>query len=204
MNREMRRQAYGEDRPLSWVDRFGVWLSARGIRRFVPDFRGLAVADLGCGYKASFFRRIQGDVAAAWLVDVSLDPALKELPGTTCFEGDLLEGASAIPDSSVDVVMCISVLEHVWKPAEVLAHIHRMLKPGGTCLLNVPTWLGKRFLEFSAFRVGLSPAEEMDDHKMYYGSRELWPLLVQAGFRPSRIRLIHHKFGLNLFAACRK
>ena len=41
---------------------------------------------------------------------------------------------------------------------------------------------------------------EMDDHKMYYAKRDLWPLLVRAGFKPSRIKLQYHKFGLNLFA----
>ena len=67
--------------------------------------------------------------------------------------------------------------------------------------LNVPTWRGKYFLELSAFRFGLSPKVEMNDHKMYYNQRDLWPLLVRAGFRPSEIRLRYHKFGLNLFAA---
>ncbi len=75
-----------------------------------------------------------------------------------------------------------------------------MLAPGGVLIVNVPTWAGKTFLELSAFRLGLSPAGEMDDHRTYYGRRDLWPLLVRAGFRPSRIRLVYHKLGLNLFA----
>ena len=43
----------------------------------------------------------------------------------------------------------------------------------------------------------------MDDHKRYYDPRDLWPLLVEAGFRPSSIRCYRHKFGLNTFAVCR-
>ncbi len=66
-----------------------------------------------------------------------------------------------------------------------------------------PSWRGKTFLEFTTFRLGSSP-EEMDDHKMYYDPRDLWPLLVQAGFRPRDIRCFRHKFGLNTFARCRK
>ena len=64
--------------------------------------------------------------------------------------------------------------------------------------------LGKAFLEFPASRLGLSPNVEIDDHKMYYDKRDLWPLLIRAGFRPSQIQLRYHKFGLNLFAAARK
>jgi hypothetical protein len=71
-------------------------------------------------------------------------------------------------------------------------------------LVNVPSWRGKRYLEFSAFRLGMSPADEMQDHKAYYDPRDLWPLLVRAGFSPRDIRCVRHKFGLNTFAACRK
>jgi len=38
---------------------------------------------------------------------------------------------------------------------------------------------------------------------MYYDVADLWPLLVRAGFKPSHIRCFSHKFGLNVFAACR-
>ena len=55
----------------------------------------------------------------------------------------------------------------------------------------------------SAARAGLSPAEEMDDHKTYYDPQDLWPLLVRAGFAPHGIRCYTHKFGLNTFAVCR-
>ncbi len=71
-------------------------------------------------------------------------------------------------------------------------------------MINVPSWMGKRWLEFSAFRLGLSPRAEIDDHKRYYDPKELWTLLVSAGFRPSEIRCFRHKFGLNTFAMCRR
>ena len=68
----------------------------------------------------------------------------------------------------------------------------------------MPSWRGKWFLEFAAFRLGLSPAAEMDDHKAYYDPRDLWPLLVEAGFKPSRISCYRHQFGLNTFPVCRR
>jgi len=43
----------------------------------------------------------------------------------------------------------------------------------------------------------------MNDHKMYFDPRDLWPLLVRAGFSPRNIRCFKHKFGLNTFAVCR-
>ena len=74
----------------------------------------------------------------------------------------------------------------------------------GVAVGKRPDMERKRFLELSAFRLGFSPKVEIDDHKMYYDKRDLWPMLVRAGFKPSQIRLRYHKFGLNLFAAARK
>ena len=202
-NERLREEAFGESRPLTVVDRFGVWLSGWQIRRAIPDFRGLRIADIGCGYHAAFARGVLEQVHSAWLVDVALAPALKNHPKVRALEGRLPEALAGIESESLDLLMCMSVLEHLWNPLVALKEFRRLLAPGGTCLLNVPTWRGKRFLEYSAFRLNTSPPEEMDDHKMYYDTRDLWPLLVQAGFLPHQIRCFRHKFGLNLFAICR-
>lgn len=198
----VRSASFGEEYRLSPVDRFGIWLSSRQIHRNV-SFSGKRVADLGCGFHATFARTILARAAHLTLVDVSLAADLKRHAKITAIEGGLPESMAQIPNESVDVILCVSVLEHLWEPLRALIEFRRLLAPGGTCLLNVPSWRGKSFLEFSAFRLGLSPTAEMDDHKMYYDVRDLWPLLVQAGFRPSRVRCFAHKFGLNTFAVCK-
>ncbi len=164
---------------------------------------GKRVADFGCGYHAPFVRSILHQAAHVTLVDGSLAADLKVHSRITAIEGGLPESLAGIPDESLDVIPWVSVLEHIWEPLRALREFHRLLAPGGACLLNVPSWRGKFFLEFSAFRLGLSPKPEMDDHKMYYDTRDLWPLLVQAGFRPSRLRCFSHKLGLNAFAVCK-
>jgi SAM-dependent methyltransferase len=199
-----RARAFGQEGRLSAVDRFGVWLSARRIRRHVPSWRGLRMADVGCGYHATFARGVLDQVEHAVLLDVALDHDLKRHPHVDVIEGPVPDTLTQLEGGSMDVVLCVSVLEHLWDPQRALAEMRRLLRPGGLCLVNVPSWRGKWFLELSAFRLGLSPADEMDDHKAYYDQRELWPLLVRAGFRPRNIRLSRHKFGLNTFAACRK
>lgn len=198
-----RTESFGQNYRPTWVDHFGVWLSGRQIRRFVPSFAGKVVADIGCGHQATFSRTIVGKVERLVLVDVALAPDLKAMPKVQAIEGGLPGALAALDNQSVDVVMIVSVLEHLWEPERTLAEIHRVLRAGGTCLVNVPSWLGKRYLELSAFRLGLSPAAEMDDHKAYYDVKDLWPLLVRAGFKPSEITCFSHKGGLNTFAACR-
>ena len=199
----LRDASFGQKHTPTLVDRFGVWLSARQIRRFVPSIAGLDIADLGCGYQASFARSVLDEVASATLVDVALADDLKKHPKVRAFEGELQQTLLGLPDRSLDLVMIVSVLEHLWEPLQALKQIRRLLRPGGTCLVNVPSWRGRRYLEFSAFKLGLSPAAEMDDHKTYYDVLDLWPVLVSAGFLPSEIACFSHKFGLNTFAACK-
>src|SRR2546427_13262995 len=202
--RQVRQRAFAQDHELSSVDRFGIWLSSRRIRGNVRSFAGKRVTDVGCGYRALLARGLLDDVDRLVLLDVAIDPKLAQHPKVTAIEGLLPEALAAVGDRSQDVVICNSVLELLWEPLPTLRELFRILAPSGPLLLNVPSWRGKSFLEFSAFRLGTSPADEMDDHKTYYDPRDLWPSLVRAGFRPRDIRCHRHKFGLNTFAVCRR
>ena len=201
---QLRQTPFGATREPTWLDRFGIWLSARRIGALVKDPKGKRIGDFGCGYHAGIGRRFRGTAEHLVLVDLALSPDLKSDPGVTAIEGRLPEALGRLGDASLDVIICNSVLEHLGAPQEAIGEFHRLLSPGGVCLINVPSWRGKWFLEFAAFRLGLSPAAEMDDHKAYYDPRDLWPLLVEAGFKPSRISCYRHKFGLNTFAVCRR
>ncbi len=199
----IRATAFGQLRPLSLVDRFGIWLSGRQIQNHAPEWQGKRIADIGCGYYAAFARSLLDFVHSATLVDVSIAPELCSHPKVSVREGVVPTVLEALPARSFDVVLCISLLEHLWNPLEAVCEFHRLLAPGGVCMINVPSWRGKKYLEYSAFTLGLSPAEEMDDHKHYFDVSDLWPILVRAGFCPSSIRCFPHKFGLNTFAVCR-
>lgn len=200
----MRSEAFGQAWNPTVVDRFGVWLSARAIKRWVKTFAGKRVGDFGCGFHATFSRTVLPEVASLVLADVALAPELKAEPKVDAIEGPLPESLRGLKSGSLDVVLCVSVLEHLWDPKGMLREIHRLLAPGGVALLNVPSWRGKQYLELSAFKLGLSPKAEMDDHKAYYDVKDLWPLLVEAGFLPSQIHCFSHKLGLNTFAACER
>ncbi len=195
-----RSSSFGEGDDVTVVGRFGVWLSKRQIQKVVGPLAGRDVADIGCGYDATFMRNVLDEVGSATLLDVSLAPDLADRPRVRVIEGLLPAAMDEVADASLDVVLCMSVIEHLWEPDATLAHFRRVLRPGGVCAVNVPSWRGKRALEYSAFKLGTSPAEEMDDHKMYYDPRDLWPLMVRAGFVPHAIRCFRHKFGLNTFA----
>jgi SAM-dependent methyltransferase len=182
----------------------GVWLSQRAISRELPNRSDLEVLELGCGFRATQLVALNSRLKHGTGVDFQLAPELASLPRFTFHQGTIEETLPKLGSQTFDAVLLISVLEHLRDPLLVITAVRDLLKPSGVLLINVPTWRGKAFLEFSAFRLGLSPKVEMDDHKMYYDKRDLWPLLVRAGFKPSLIKLCYHKFGLNLFAVAQR
>jgi SAM-dependent methyltransferase len=179
------------------------WLILGGLLRNGAPYSGKRVADIGCGYYAASSRRLRRDAASAVLVDVALSDALKHDPGVEVIEAPLPNAMLDIPDRSIDVLLCSAVLEHLEEPLETLRHFPRVLSPRGVALISVPSWTAKRPLEFVAFRLGMS-TDEMNDHKMYYDPRDLWPLLVKAGFRPQDVRCKKHWLRVNTLAACRQ
>jgi SAM-dependent methyltransferase len=200
----VRTRAFGQDYQPTIVDRFGVWLSSRQIRKCAGSINQKAIGDFGCGYHAAFIRTVLPEVKRAVLIDCALADDLKEDPKITVIEGILPAVLKQLQPHSLDIILCVSVLEHLWDPQTTLHECFRIIRPGGICMFNVPSWRGKWFLEFSAFRLGLSPTDEVLDHKTYYDVKDFRPMLTQAGFLPGNIRCFSHKFGLNTFAICTK
>jgi SAM-dependent methyltransferase len=173
----------------TFVDRLRTRLVCNSVLRRVPKTGSLKVLDLGCGYHATFLRSLLPRLAEGVGIDANVSEQSKWTPRLRFELGSIESQLPKQPDNTYDVVLFISVLEHLWNPGVWLGHCHRVLKNSGVLFVHVPTWYAKPILELSAFRLKTSPACEMDDHKMYYSKRDLWPLLVTAGFKPSCIRM---------------
>ncbi|SRR3989339_269120 len=197
----MREKSFGQNHKLTSIDKFGVYLSNYKIIRFVKKNRPRRIIDIGCGFNASALSSLKPYAENLTGVDIKVNTELK---GIKIIETNISNNLSFLSDSSADLIIMNSVLEHLDHPKKIIEEVHRILDRNGTAIINAPNWLGKYFLEFSAFRLGLSPTEEMNDHKMYYNKKDLWPLLVKAGFKPSRIKLKYHKLFLNTICYAKK
>lgn len=82
-------------------------------------------------------------------------------------------------DNFFDKVYLMDVLEHVEKPAQVLRHIHRVLKPGGKLILGTPNAL--YVLRFFMTLYKGKPAPHWD-HIAVYSYPEMENLLRRTGF----------------------
>jgi SAM-dependent methyltransferase len=91
-----------------------------------------------------------------------------------------------VPDASFDVVVCSHVLEHV-DDRLALAHLHRVLRPGGILIAMVPIVEGwDRTYEDAAIRDPKDRKLHFDGatHVRYYG-RDFRDRLAAAGFSVS-------------------
>jgi SAM-dependent methyltransferase len=58
-----------------------------------------------------------------------------------CYNPDIvgdIQNLENISDNSIDAIICKAVLEHVERPIDAANEMHRVLKPGGKCLVYVP------------------------------------------------------------------
>ncbi|MDB6128740.1 MAG: methylase [Verrucomicrobia bacterium] len=98
-----------------------------------PLFKELTgdVLDVGCGNEP--YRAL---IPARQYTGLDVDNAFTRSVGVAdvFYQGDDFP----LPDSRFDGVLCSQVLEHVFTPAEFLAEIHRVLRPGGCLVLTVP------------------------------------------------------------------
>lgn len=113
---------------------------------------------------------------------------------------DIVADVRSIPlgDDSVDEAMAIHVLEHLsrWEAPKALAEWHRVLKPGGRLVVEVPDLLKCCAAIIAGLddRMGLwglfgDPVYESDlmSHRWCYSPDELIRLFRQAGFRKVRL-----------------
>ncbi|WP_319532492.1 class I SAM-dependent methyltransferase [uncultured Cohaesibacter sp.] len=124
-----------------------------GIRQHWPNLNGLTV--LGMGYAPPYLRELRGEAERT----LSLMPAQQGAvywPSTGASLTSLVDAnALPLPDSCIDRILLVHMLELVDNPADHLREIWRVLTPGGRLLVVVPNRRGVwARLEHSPFAYG--------------------------------------------------
>jgi SAM-dependent methyltransferase len=122
-----------------------------------------------------------------------LSLALRSASGVTYLSADIASReamvnmdvtAIGLPSSSLDVVICNHVLEHVVDDARAMAELYRILKPGGWAIVQVPIspTLVATYEDFSITSMaGRKRAFGQEDHVRIYG-RDYEERLKRVGF----------------------
>jgi 2-polyprenyl-6-hydroxyphenyl methylase / 3-demethylubiquinone-9 3-methyltransferase len=103
--------------------------------RFLPDWQGTKVLDVGCGggYACEYLARRGAEVVGTDIMADSLEQARGHARQEDLTIAYHLCTPERLPfeDSTMDAVTCFDVLEHIENKERTLREIHRVLKPGG-------------------------------------------------------------------------
>ncbi len=123
-----------------------------------PPYRSILEVGYGSGILIPSLARM-GDFVAG--VDLQSDPekttsVLQQL-GVRCVlkQGDLRE--DVFPGQTFELVVAISVLEHISDPGPVFSRLHELLDPGGHLLVGMPRV--DRFMEKAFAAIGFAGIE---------------------------------------------
>lgn len=86
---------------------------------------------------------------------------------------EFVPDSRALPDGLADVVLCHHTLEHVLTPAETLAELRRLLRPGGRLVVIVPYEKERRYRRWRA--------DEPNHHLFSWNAQTLANLVVECG-----------------------
>lgn len=142
--------------------------------------------DIGC-YTGVFIQeaanggwQTEGLELGAWAAGIARKKELGKIYGQTLEQLEL-------PENSYDAVTLWDVIEHLNKPGDMMAQVHRILKPGGVVAFSThmaDSWavklMGKRYPFF------------MEMHVVHFSRKTTRKLLEQQGFELLKIKP-HHR-----------
>jgi SAM-dependent methyltransferase len=141
------------------------------------------VLEAGCGegYGADLLAGVARLVCGVDYDELTVRHVGKAYPRVRAVRGNL----AALPfgSSTMDVVVNLQVIEHLWDQEGFLAECHRVLRPGGRLLITTPN------------RITFSPGRDAPlnpFHTRELSGLELADLLRGAGFTVERLEGVHH------------
>lgn len=113
----------------------------------------LHVLEIGCseGHTLEWLKR---SGRAAWAAGVEPYAELRATPGSIdrFFRLDIEEALPDLQPASVDLILCLDVLEHLVDPWRTLRRLDAFLKPGGMWIISVPNIRNYHILLDLAFK----------------------------------------------------
>jgi 2-polyprenyl-3-methyl-5-hydroxy-6-metoxy-1,4-benzoquinol methylase len=134
---------YSGDRFINWHMAERKKLVLDLVQRVCGD-RRLTVLDLGCGtgVLTQCLMQMGHSVAALDCSENMIGTVARRLggPSAGAFIGAVLSfaGASCFAAARFDLILCVGVVQYQRDPEPLFAEIHRLLKPGGTCIFTLP------------------------------------------------------------------
>lgn len=173
----------GRDHP---IDRASRELAVRSMQQLRAD--APTILDVGCssGFLLEDLREAlpRASLVGADYLQGPLQGLARRMPDLPILQFDLRK--CPLPDSCVDGITCLNVLEHIDDHEAALAEIHRILKPGGIAHIEVPA--------------GPDLYDIYDEHLMHHRRYRLRDLVDMARRNDFQVQRATH-LGFALFPA---
>ena len=109
------------------------------ILPLLPE-RLIRVLEIGCGTgnTLQWLRKHRG---CEWLGGVERYPdaaAQARKKADVVYEGDIEQLELPVPKASLDLILCLDVLEHLIDPWRVTSRLRELIRPGGALIISVP------------------------------------------------------------------
>lgn len=121
----------------------------------------LHVLEIGCseGHTLEWLKK---SGRFSWAAGVEPYAELRATPGTVdrFFKLDIEEALPDLQPASVDLILCLDVLEHLVDPWKTLRRLDALLKPGGMWIISVPNIRNYHILSDLAFRGRFNYADD--------------------------------------------
>ncbi len=179
--RAWQRRAGGDERP-GLVGRTLLGLRQKISFHHIPERDGGGrLLDVGCGSGAflDVMKQLGWETHG---VEISPEAAATARRKGHHIVGTTIDDELGEPQS-YDLVYMWHTLEHTYSPRRALAHVHRVLRPGGRFLVSVPNVGGIQAALFGRFWSALDAPR----HLYHFDRRTLRRYLEEAGFEVLRI-----------------
>ncbi len=175
------------------------------VERYADRLRDAVVVEAGSGegYGAALLRDAGARAVLALEYDeASVRHAASAYPSVAPARANL--AALPVADGSVDVLVCLQVVEHLWELRAFLRGCVRVLRPGGVAVVSTPNrpvfspGLGRGGKPTNPFHVEELDAEQLEERLRTAGFDDVAVLGLHHG---ERLVLWEDEHGLGLVAA---
>lgn len=167
------------------------------IKKFIP--RGILV-DMGCGRNYIFLEFIKNKIKKGFGFDIEIKRRIKK--ENIELRHHNARGRLPLKPGFADAVTLLAVIEHISNYNFIISEAKRILKRKGLIIITTPTKFAKYVLEFLSYKLKIVSPKEIQDHKQYFGKKELNLLLEKQGFKI--LRSNYFEFGLNMVVIAEK
>jgi 2-polyprenyl-6-hydroxyphenyl methylase/3-demethylubiquinone-9 3-methyltransferase len=161
--------------------------------RFVQDWNGKKVLDVGCGggFTCEFMARRGAQVTGIDRSALSIAAAAEHARQSGLHIRYLAGAGEELPvqDGAFDVVTCVDVLEHVRDFPLVIQEIHRVLRPGGIFLFDTinKTMRSRFVMIWMLERILKQIPRGTHDWRLFIPPERMKTQLIASGFEPPEL-----------------